>query len=68
MGKKKMMNEYQIKYRVNAIVGVYIKAESFEKAKNKADKRMNKLFDPGIEYLDGTEEFAGFDNMDYWNV
>ena len=64
------MNEYQVKYRINAIIGITVNADSQEAAKERADKILKKsgTFDDGIEYMDGVEEYVGSDNLDLWDI
>ena len=68
MARNPEYRKYQIKYVVHAVVYNEVIAESFEKAKEKADKTMNgKLFADRLEVIDERVEFAGFDDMTVWD-
>ena len=69
MATKPEYRKYQIKYIVRAIVYDEVIAESFEKAKEKANKTMQgKIFSDGLEVIDERTEFAGYDDMTAWDA
>jgi hypothetical protein len=69
MAKQKDLHEYQMKYLVKCIIGINITTDCEENAKIKSDAIIKKgFFNPsaGIEYIDGSKEYIGFNNMDKW--
>ena len=68
MAKKPEYRKYQIKYIVRSIVYEEVVAESFEKAKKRADKTMGgNIFIDQLEVLDETQEFVGYDDLTAWD-
>ena len=68
MARTPEYRKYQIKYLVRAIVYKEVIAESFDKAKERADKAINgKLFVDSLDVIDEITEFAGFDDMTTWD-
>ena len=68
MARTPEYRKYQIKYLVRAIVCKEVIAESFDKAKERADKAINgKLFVDSLDVIDEITEFAGFDDMTTWD-
>ena len=62
------MAEFQVKYHVNVIAGIVVKANTAEDAIEKADVLMAKdLFVKGIVMIAGTYYECGYDNLDAWN-
>ena len=66
---KKKNNEYQIKYRINAVIGITVNADSYETAIDRGNEIMKEgIFDDGVDILDKKDVFVGVDNNDEWNL
>jgi hypothetical protein len=62
------MAEYEVTKRINAIVSVFVNADSLEEAEEKGKKKFNKgFFKSDFTYQDGSEALLGITNMDLWN-
>ena len=62
-----MMDEYQVKYLVRAIIAINVKAQDEQKAKLKAEKvQKETLFINNVDVLDEKDEYIGIDNLTAW--
>lgn len=61
------MKNYTVYFLIKDIVSITVSAESDEKAKEKAEKYINKeLYKTGIDCVDGKTKFAGFNIDEVW--
>lgn len=62
------MAEFEITKRINAVVSVFVNAETKEEAVEKGEKKFAKgFFKSDFTYQDGSEAFVGVVNIDLWN-
>lgn len=62
------MDEYQIKYKYTALLGITVQATSLEKAMSIAEKRVEAPIKDGIEILDDRTQPLGSDNLTLWDL
>ena len=61
------MAEHQVRFLVQAIVGITVSADSFDKAITLAKAKIEKgLFVSSLVYLHGNHAVCGIDNNDLW--
>lgn len=62
------MAEFEITKRVNAVISVFVNADSKEEAEEKGEKKFRKgFFKSDFTYQDGSEALVGITNLDLWN-